>query len=107
MSAGDNTSRTLVDNQSPGWPDETHGQGPRQAKRGPSLLDSLAARPYLIGMVLLRERTRPGLGLIAIASEGPAFQSRVASKHDGFRILPRGDSAGVGLITRAGNDFAI
>ena len=27
-------------------------------------------------------------------------------KHDGFRILARRDSAGVRLITRAGNDFS-
>jgi hypothetical protein len=33
-------------------------------KAGRAFLDSLAARPYLIGMVLLRKRSRPGLGII-------------------------------------------
>jgi ATP-dependent DNA ligase len=45
----------------------------------------------------LRERTRPGLGIIE-----PCLPS---IKHDGFRILARRDGAGVRLITRHGNDF--
>jgi len=60
----------------------------------------------------LRERTRPGLGIIepsALASEGPAFRPGWLHeiKHDGFRILARRDSAGVRLNTRAGNDFSL
>src|SRR5438067_5087703 len=35
---------------------------------------------------------------------GPGWLHEI--KHDGFRILARRDSAGVGLITRAGNDFS-
>jgi bifunctional non-homologous end joining protein LigD len=44
----------------------------------------------------------------AVASEGPAFRPGWIHeiKHDGFRILARRDSAGVRLITRAGNDFS-
>jgi bifunctional non-homologous end joining protein LigD len=62
-------------------------------------------------MNLLRERTRPGLGIIE-----PCLPSRAKAppsgsgwiheiKHDGFRILARRESAGVRLITRHGNDF--
>ncbi len=59
----------------------------------------------------LRERIRPGLGIIepclpspakALPS-GPGWIHEI--KHDGFRILARKDSAGVRLITRNGNDF--
>jgi bifunctional non-homologous end joining protein LigD len=35
---------------------------------------------------------------------GPGWLHEI--KHDGFRILARRDSAGVRLITRAGNDFS-
>jgi bifunctional non-homologous end joining protein LigD len=60
----------------------------------------------------LRERTRPGLGLIELClpspakapPSGPGWLHEI--KHDGFRILARRDSAGVRLITRAGNDFS-
>jgi len=60
----------------------------------------------------LRERTRPGLGIIKpclpspakAPPSGPGWIHEV--KHDGFRILARRDSAGVRLITRKGNDFA-
>jgi bifunctional non-homologous end joining protein LigD len=60
----------------------------------------------------LRERTRPGLGIIApclpspakVPPSGPGWLHEI--KHDGFRILARRDSAGVRLITRAGNDFS-
>jgi bifunctional non-homologous end joining protein LigD len=60
----------------------------------------------------LRERTRPGLGIIEPCLPSPAkvppfrvgLDSRI--KHDGFRILARRDGAGVRLITRAGNDFS-
>ena len=63
-------------------------------------------------MVLLRERTRPGLGIIEpclpspakAPPSGPGWIHEI--KHDGFRILARGDAAGVRLITRAGNDFS-
>jgi bifunctional non-homologous end joining protein LigD len=60
----------------------------------------------------LRERTRPGLGIIEPClpspakgpPSGPGWLHEI--KHDGFRILARRDSAGVRLITRAGNDFS-
>jgi bifunctional non-homologous end joining protein LigD len=60
----------------------------------------------------LRERTRPGLGLIEpclpspakVPPSGPGWIHEI--KHDGFRILARRDSADVGLITRHGNDFS-
>ena len=63
-------------------------------------------------MSLLRERTRPGLGIVErclpspakAPPSGPGWLHEI--KHDGFRILARRDSAGVRLITRAGNDFA-
>ena len=59
----------------------------------------------------LRERTRPGLGIIEpclpspakAPPSGPGWLHEI--KHDGFRILARRDSAGVRLITRKGNDF--
>jgi bifunctional non-homologous end joining protein LigD len=60
----------------------------------------------------LRERTRPGLGIIEpclpspakVPPSGPGWLHEI--KHDGFRILARRDSASVRLITRAGNDFS-
>ena len=60
----------------------------------------------------LRERTRPGLGIIEpclpspakAPPSGPGWIHEI--KHDGFRILARRDSAGVRLITHAGNDFS-
>jgi ATP dependent DNA ligase domain len=63
-------------------------------------------------MVFLRERTRPGLGIIEpclpssakAAPSGPGWLHEI--KHDGFRILARRNDAGVQLITRAGNDFS-
>jgi bifunctional non-homologous end joining protein LigD len=59
----------------------------------------------------LRERTRPGLGIIEpclpspakVPPSGPGLIHEI--KHDGIRILARRDSAGVRLITRNGNDF--
>src|SRR3974390_2043801 len=60
----------------------------------------------------LRERTRPGLGIIEACLPSPAKAPPSGPgglheiKHDGFRILARRDSAGVRLITRAGNDFS-
>jgi len=63
-------------------------------------------------MVLLRERTRLGLGIIEPCLPSPAKAPPSGAgwlheiKHDGFRILARRDSAGVRLITRAGNDFS-
>jgi bifunctional non-homologous end joining protein LigD len=60
----------------------------------------------------LRERTRPGLGIIEPCLPSPAAKAPPSGpgwiheiKHDGFRILARRDSAGVRLITRNGNDF--
>src|SRR5262249_31826459 len=63
-------------------------------------------------MSMLHERTRPGLGIIEpclpspakAPPSGPGWVHEI--KHDGFRILARRDSAGVRLITRAGNDFS-
>jgi bifunctional non-homologous end joining protein LigD len=60
----------------------------------------------------LRERTRPGLGIIEpclpspakAPPSGPGWLHEI--KHDGFRLLARRDCAGVRLITRAGNDFS-
>jgi bifunctional non-homologous end joining protein LigD len=59
----------------------------------------------------LRERTRPGLGIepclpspAKAPPSGPGWLHEI--KHDGFRIMARRDSAGVRLITRAGNDFS-
>jgi ATP-dependent DNA ligase len=60
----------------------------------------------------LRERTRPGLGKIEPCPPSPAKAPPSGPgwlhefKHDGFRILARRDSAGVRLITRAGNEFS-
>ena len=59
----------------------------------------------------LRERTRPGLGIIEpclpspakVPPSGPGWLHEI--KHDGFRILARRDGAGVRLFTRNGNDF--
>jgi len=67
--------------------------------------------PY-IRVMSLRERTRPGLGIIEpclpspakAPPSGPGWLREI--KHDGFRILARRDSAGVRLITRAGNEFS-
>jgi bifunctional non-homologous end joining protein LigD len=61
---------------------------------------------------MLRERTRPGLGIIEPClpsraerpPSGPGWLHEI--KHDGFRILARKDAAGVRLFTRAGNDFS-
>jgi bifunctional non-homologous end joining protein LigD len=60
----------------------------------------------------LRERARPGLGIIEpclpspakAPPSGPGWLHEI--KHDGFRILARRDNTGVRLITRAGNDFS-
>src|SRR5690348_1906264 len=59
----------------------------------------------------LRERTRPGLGIVEPCLPSPAKASPSGPgwlheiKHDGFRILARRGPAGVQLITRNGNDF--
>jgi bifunctional non-homologous end joining protein LigD len=60
----------------------------------------------------LRERTRPGLGIIGpcllspskAPPSGPGWIHEI--KHDGFRIMARRVGAGVRLITRHGNDFS-
>ena len=60
----------------------------------------------------MRERTRPGLGIIEPCLPSPAKAPPSGPgwihefKHDGFRILARRDGAGVELITRTGNDFS-
>jgi bifunctional non-homologous end joining protein LigD len=59
----------------------------------------------------LRERTRPGLGIIEpclpspakAPPSGPGWMHEI--KHDGFRIMARRDGAGVRLFTRNGHDF--
>jgi bifunctional non-homologous end joining protein LigD len=59
----------------------------------------------------LRERTRPGLGIIEpclpspakVPPSGPGWIHEI--KHDGFRILARRGPVGVRLVTRNGNDF--
>jgi bifunctional non-homologous end joining protein LigD len=59
----------------------------------------------------LRERTRPGLGIIEPCLPSPAKVPPSGRgwlheiKHDGFRIMARRDRAGVRLITRNANDF--
>ena len=66
---------------------------------------------FLIPPMSLRERTRPGLGIIEpclpSAAEhprsGPGWLHEI--KHDGLRIMARRDGAGIRLITRHGNDF--
>jgi hypothetical protein len=60
---------------------------------------------------MLRERTRPGLGIIEpclpspakAPPSGPGWLCKI--KHDGFRIVARRGPAGVQLITRNGNDL--
>ena len=62
-------------------------------------------------MVLLRERTGPGLGIVEPCLPSPAKDPPSGPgwiheiKHDGFRIMARRDGAGIQLITRHGNDF--
>ena len=59
----------------------------------------------------LRERTRPGLGIIepCLPSQakappsGPGWIHEI--KHDGFRIMARRGGAGVRLFSRNGHDF--
>ena len=59
----------------------------------------------------LRERTRPGLGIIEpclpspakAPPSGPGWIHEI--KHDGFRIMARRDGAGVRLFSRNGHDF--
>ncbi|MGB3745784.1 MAG: ATP-dependent DNA ligase, partial [Xanthobacteraceae bacterium] len=59
----------------------------------------------------MRERTRPGLGIIEpclpspakAPPSGPGWIHEI--KHDGFRIMAWRDGAGVRLFTRNGNDF--
>jgi bifunctional non-homologous end joining protein LigD len=57
----------------------------------------------------LRERTRPGLGIIepCLPSLAKAPPSGPGWLHEinGFRIIARRDGAGIRLITRHGNDF--
>src|SRR6202040_2092817 len=61
---------------------------------------------------MLRERPPPGLGVIELCLPSPAKAPPSGPgwvhefKHDGIRILACRDSAGVRLITRAGNDFS-
>jgi bifunctional non-homologous end joining protein LigD len=60
----------------------------------------------------LRERTRPGLGIIEpclpspakVPPSGPGWLHEI--KHDGFRVMAGRNGAGVQLLRRAGNDFS-
>jgi ATP-dependent DNA ligase len=60
----------------------------------------------------LRERTRPGLGIVEPCLQSPAKAPPSGPgwlheiKHDGFRILARRNRDGVRLYTRNGCDFA-
>jgi bifunctional non-homologous end joining protein LigD len=62
-------------------------------------------------MSMLRERTRPRLGIIEpclpspakAAPSGPGWIHEI--KHDGFRLMAWRDASGVRLNTRHGNDF--
>jgi ATP-dependent DNA ligase len=71
----------------------------------------MATNTAYVSDMSLRERTRPGLGIIEpclpspakVPPSGPGWIHEI--KHDGFRILARRDGAGVQLITRHGNDF--
>jgi bifunctional non-homologous end joining protein LigD len=62
--------------------------------------------------MLLRKRTRPGLGFVEpclpspanAPPSGPGWIHEI--KHDGFRIIARRDGAGVRLFTRKGHDLA-
>ena len=62
-------------------------------------------------MVLLRERTRHGLGIVEPCLPSPAERPPAGPnwiheiKHDGFRIMAWRDAAGVRLLTRNGHDF--
>jgi len=65
-----------------------------------------------VDVMSLRERTRPGLGIIEpclpsaakVPPSGPGWVHEI--KHDGFRILARRDETDVRLITRKGNDLS-
>jgi bifunctional non-homologous end joining protein LigD len=76
-----------------------------------TVLEVVMPRGYL-RVMLLRERTRPGLGIIEPCLPSPAKEPPSGLgwiheiKHDGFRILARRNAAGAQLITRAGNDFS-
>jgi ATP-dependent DNA ligase len=79
----------------------------------PGLFNSRLLPFWLLKLAdVVRERTRPGLGIIEpclpspakAPASGPRWIHEI--KHDGFRILARRDSAGVRLITRKGNDFS-
>jgi hypothetical protein len=71
--------------------DEVDG---RQSEGLPCSTDP-PGKTYLIGMVLSRERTRPGLGLIEPCLPSPAKAPPSGAgwiheiKHDGFRIMAR------------------
>ena len=66
---------------------------------------TLAAVIFIHPGMSLRERTRPGLGIIEPCLPSPAKAPPAGPgwiheiKHDGFRIMARRDSAGVRLIT--------
>jgi bifunctional non-homologous end joining protein LigD len=63
-------------------------------------------------MILLRKRTRPGLGFVepclpSSAKAPPSGSGWIHEiKQDGFRIIGRRDGAGVRLFTRRGHDLA-
>jgi ATP-dependent DNA ligase len=73
---------------------------------------AIATNPAYLAAMPLRERTRPGLGIIEPCLPSPA-KTRPSGpnwiheiKHDGFRIMARRDANGVRLYTRNGYNFA-
>ena len=93
----------------PGVPIPRHPSlGPHCLRRG----DSLGRHFYQKPAMSLRERTRPGLGIIEpclpspakAPPSGPGWLHEI--KHDGFRIMARRDGKDVRLYTRNGYDFA-
>src|SRR5262249_37281712 len=87
-------------------------RGEYQQAAGAVALDSTPRSGLSINWRMsLRERTRPGLGIVEpclpspakAPPSGPGWIHEI--KHDGFRIMARRDSAGVRLFTRHGNDF--
>jgi bifunctional non-homologous end joining protein LigD len=88
-----------------------HGVGALAFKHAPHTDSTLYSSISIRRSMSLRERTRPGLGIIEPCLPSPAERPPSGPgwlheiKHDGFRIMARRDGAGIRLITRHGNDF--
>jgi len=89
-------------------------QAPAEVELGRGSLTRLFTLGFLLtARMSLRERTRPGLGIIEPCLPSPAKAPPGGPgwiheiKHDGMRIMARRDGAGVRLITRHGNDFTL